>query len=580
MNSLPSHVISPDPPHEMPTSISDLQGALSERALRAARMLSPVFTAGYLIAYGVTGHASFLWVAAVTLVIGVSSLLRLRSKRHDVEFLIAASGIGFALIWPAVPDMVRGSLSAALVLFPMMGSLLLRPRARTRMAVLFAAIIIGQSAWAVVGALPPSTLFTHVAVSLLALFFGLRATRIFRRTMEGSESRATAAAEHYQGLFERVPSPIWEEDWSGVVEGLERLRESGVTDLRGHLRAHPDAFFRLWSTIRYLDVNPAGIALAGAGTRDEAIANVRPLPPPDPGAEGFIEEYQAVWDGRDRMTFEAMGSTVTGEPLDLQISWVAGRRPDGSLDLDRVVVAMTDVTALRTAQRQLDAMLQSKDELVASVAHELRTPLTGIMGLALEVRDNLAALDTQEAVELLDLIASESVEVTQLVEDLMIAARADLDTLAVRPETLDIRAEIDLVVSQLTGDKVPVVTVDHTTRAWADSLRLRQIVRNLLSNAERYGGPNVRVVVTTETGQLVLRVIDDGAGIPADLVDEIFTPFGQASANPSHPGSMGLGLAVSKRLARLMGGDLTYRYADGCVFELRLPASNETAVAV
>ena len=107
--------------------------------------------------------------------------------------------------------------------------------------------------------------------------------------------------------------------------------------------------------------------------------------------------------------------------------------------------------------------------------------------------------------------------------------------------------------------------------AWADPLRLRQILRNLLSNAERYGGTNVEIEVEHLNRFVVVRVRDDGTGVPPEHREAIFEPYVRGGGDSALPGSLGLGLAVSRRLARLMGGDLTYRWDGSSIFELTLP---------
>ena len=115
--------------------------------------------------------------------------------------------------------------------------------------------------------------------------------------------------------------------------------------------------------------------------------------------------------------------------------------------------------------------------------------------------------------------------------------------------------------------------------AWADPLRLRQIVRNLLTNARRYGGPNVTIEAGRTSTGTFLRVTDDGAGIPPADREKVFQPYTRAGGDVAMPGSIGLGLPVSRRLARLMGGDLVYQYEDGSVFELTLPDPARRAAA-
>jgi PAS domain S-box-containing protein len=389
-----------------------------------------------------------------------------------------------------------------------------------------------------------------------------------RREME---ERSRIHAERFRNVFERAPIAIWEEDWTGVGDGLEELRAAGVVDLAAHLHANPDQVLRLHERVRYIDVNPAGVTLTGASTKEEAFANTKPDPPPSPIATSFIKEYTAVWEGQDHMTLEAHGSRIDGEPLNLQISWAAMRDGHGQLDLSHVIVAMIDITDEKRAQHQLAALAASKDELVASVSHELRTPITTIMGMALELHDNPASFSADERDELIGIIADQSREVSNIVDDLLVAARSDLGTIVVRPSELQIRPELEQVLASSAPAATPVIAASDEVVAWADSLRFRQIIRNLVTNAGRYGGPTVCIAATIENDEVVLTVSDDGKGVPPGDEEAIFLPYVRSTRDGAYPGSIGLGLPISRHLARLMGGDLTYRYENGSVFELRLP---------
>lgn len=555
--------------------------SFNTRALQAGRVLGLVFAIGHFAAFAGTRHAAHIAVGLVALFIAATSDRRLRSGRADAELLLAASGIGLSLLWPVADDIIRGTLSAGLVLIAMVGAMVLPRAARVRLTVLFGVLIAGQLAWPLLGVTVPGATALHVAISGLALFVGLQAIRVARGILEVSAAETEVYAQRFRNIFDRAPIAIWEEDWSGIPQAIEELRSRGITDLRRHLHDNPDDFMRVWERIRYLNVNLAGMALVGATTSEAAIANVRPEPPPSPGATGFIEQFVALSNDIDHMSFNTNGSAVDGRPLDLHVNWLAPRAADGSLDLAPVIVVMTDITELRRTQLRLDQTVASKEQLVASVSHELRTPITGIMGVAFELRDHADEFSAKETAELIGLIADQSSDVALLVEDLMVAARADVETLAVRPETLNVRSELEQIIASSPLGSQPTIDVPADVTAWADSLRFRQIIRNLLSNAQRYGGDTVRIEGGADKGTVALRVIDDGDGVPVEKTEVVFEPYSRAAqGTKAYPGSMGLGLAVSRRLARLMGGDLTYRYENGSVFEVTLPSRDRHKLAV
>jgi two-component system, OmpR family, sensor histidine kinase KdpD len=114
-------------------------------------------------------------------------------------------------------------------------------------------------------------------------------------------------------------------------------------------------------------------------------------------------------------------------------------------------------------------------------------------------------------------------------------------------------------------------TVGVVPTVYADSGRVRQIVRNLLVNARRYGSAPIRVVVFGNGDEVIVEVRDHGDPIPADEVDRIFERYYRARQTPGVTASVGVGLTVSRELARLMGGDLTYHHDGESVFTLSLP---------
>jgi PAS domain S-box-containing protein len=384
------------------------------------------------------------------------------------------------------------------------------------------------------------------------------------------EESARLNADRFRNVFERAPIAIWEEDYSGVGARIEELRAAGVGDIRQYLAAHPDEAAGLIEQVRFIDVNPAGIALLGASNKAEALQGLSPEQMPEEVAAGFIDQFEAIWNGEDSITIEIRGATLEGRATDLALSWAVGRTAEGALDLGRVIVAIQDIAMIRQAERDLAALVESKDDLVASVSHELRTPITAILGMAFELRDHGEAFARDETKELIEIIADQSRELSNIVEDLLVAAWSDADTVPVRLEVVNLTTEFGIIVP--SGPTGPVVDVTRPILAWTDPLRFRQILRNLLTNASKYGGPNVKVTAISDGSTVRVQVSDDGPGVPLEDRNRIFDPYFRALGDRAMPGSLGLGLPVSRRLARLLGGDLTYRFDSVSIFELRLPA--------
>jgi len=227
----------------------------------------------------------------------------------------------------------------------------------------------------------------------------------------------------------------------------------------------------------------------------------------------------------------------------------------------------------------LRASNESKDKLLASVSHEIRTPLTAIVGLSEEIVANRSSMTAEELDELNGIIAVQSRELAELVEDLLVASRADLGNLSIRPEPTDLGEQVERVIDGLRESNPTNKMLEFTGgtgTALADPLRVRQIIRNLVTNAIKYGGDHIEVTVREREDIATIVVADDGAGVAEREANLIFERYYRSAQSPTQPGSVGIGLAVSRQLAEMMGGSLTY-VSDGShhQFELALPLATE-----
>lgn len=259
--------------------------------------------------------------------------------------------------------------------------------------------------------------------------------------------------------------------------------------------------------------------------------------------------------------------------------WVVMTRHEGRDQETYLAAIARDLTRVKSTQRRLEELITAKDVFVATVSHELRNPLTGIMGLAEELRDGFDDFGDRERHDLITLIAHQAAEMTALVEDLLVAVREDVGEVAIVPERVDVVAHLS-ELGAIHSTRVHWELPDQGVTAWADPQRFRQIVRNLLSNAERHGGRNIRVGISREDSRVLVWVSDDGGGVPPEEVERIFQPYARAAGTEVKKGSVGLGLSVARRLARLMGGELDYiQEGEWATFRLTVPAGEDLTVA-
>jgi signal transduction histidine kinase len=292
-------------------------------------------------------------------------------------------------------------------------------------------------------------------------------------------------------------------------------------------------------------------------------------------------------DGTSRMPHDELPleRARRGEAFDDQVVWfgeepgprralnITARRitdPDGG-DAGAVVVSR-DVTAELTA-------LRARDDLVASVSHELRTPLTSILGyLDLAIEDP----DTPETVRAgLDIAERNAERLLRIVADILAASSSSPSSVeaSLVPQLLDARE----LVGAAAADAAPraaarAITIDQTglepAAAWADPLRLRQVVDNLVSNAIAYNkdGGTVFVGTTSDGTSSWILVRDTGVGISDADRSRLFQRYYKAGGE--RRAGTGLGLAITRDIVRAHGGELALHTAPGVgsTFIVKLPA--------
>ncbi|MCY1340345.1 Sensor histidine kinase RcsC [compost metagenome] len=303
-----------------------------------------------------------------------------------------------------------------------------------------------------------------------------------------------------------------------------------------------------------------------------------------------------------RLEQELNQSDGFSAPIDLELElvdefgggWVhlsAVPKKDGELQMWNGVIS--DVTdrhrqeeALREAKEVAEAALRAKEGFLAMMSHEIRTPMNGVLGLV-EVLQTTELCDEQR--RLLALAKESGQALAQILDDILDYAKIEAGRLSITPEPLDLRELIDSVLSLLLpqahekglqlrlGVDARVPATVH-----ADGIRVRQILFNLLGNAIKFtshGSVRLHARVESMDSQsavVVVSVEDTGIGIPRDDIQHLFAPFVQSERSAARRfGGTGLGLSISRRLAELMGGQVTLESAEGVgtIASLRIPCS-------
>lgn len=259
-------------------------------------------------------------------------------------------------------------------------------------------------------------------------------------------------------------------------------------------------------------------------------------------------------------------------------------RADGqtvALQVTRVDVygsAATSVLTIRDMTRERRAE-RLKADFIATISHELRTPITPIRGYADLLKRRWDRMSEEKRASVLDTIEERADHLARLVDDLLIAARADTETaLRVDTTTVDLAAvaqEAAVAFPEVDGrlriaDSEPLLVE-------ADRTRVMQIIGNLVGNALKYTpeGTPIEITFARDASDVEVLVTDHGPGIAADEQERVFERFYRIEDPLTmRTGGSGLGLHISRQLARAMGGDVTLKSSpgQGCTFILRLRA--------
>jgi PAS domain S-box-containing protein len=396
------------------------------------------------------------------------------------------------------------------------------------------------------------------------------------------EERLLAAERRYEVLFNSSPDPYLVTDENGVIE-----------------RVNPAAVELLGTSAHPLVARTVGAFIDGAHYGD-LKARMKALP-----EGGRCEPWILQLRVDDSRTIPVEVSIVTLEwraDGGRVLCWLlndltAQRDAEESMQaLNRVLNARVAqrtrelelaLEGEQSARREAEAANRIKSELFARLSHEFRTPLHAVSGYLEILQQNIHGALTDDQRRDIERIHQAQEHLLALVN--MILDFAKLEGGPVELSMAEIPVEETLRVAQgLVAPQLAKKGIAYTHRrgdpsvtVFADREKVQQIVVNLLANAMKFTlpGGSVGLEWSVENETLLVRVRDTGLGIPGDMTEQIFEPFVQIRAPGSTPtGGTGLGLPISRDLARAMGGDIRVSsvVGIGSVFTLLLPLRKRT----
>jgi PAS domain S-box-containing protein len=361
---------------------------------------------------------------------------------------------------------------------------------------------------------------------------------------------------------------------------------SSTEDLESLLSSLPDAVYFKDARGRFLRANQAMADRLGLAEPRDAIGKTASEVPNVAAATALHRDDDAVLQSGEAQHFRLERWEATSGAVEWALVTRLPLRNRAG-DVVGMIGVFHDVTEQKRAEEKVQEAVRRRDQFLAMLSHELRNPLGAIVTATALLKKQLAE---NEHARPLAILQRQSLQMARLLDDLLEANRVTENTIELKREVVDLRA---VATEAAEGSRT---CMEARRVAFAadlgreplfvdgDPARLQQIQVNLLQNAAKYTAPggHVTLALTREADSAVLRVRDDGAGIPKEMLESVFELFVQGSRKLDRSqGGMGLGLTLVRSLVAMHGGTVS-AHSDGegkgAEFVVRLPLVPAPAV--
>ena len=377
----------------------------------------------------------------------------------------------------------------------------------------------------------------------------------------------------FKNLFEQSPVSIWEQDFSEVINLLNKKRKENP-NFKKYLRQNKDFIKECISKIKVLNVNKATLELLKVKDQNELVSHIRKT-----NSKRSVDAIR-----KELLTFALGANEFIGETEFL--------RTDGKLvsviikstlieSTNKVIATITDISALKKAKEKAEEADRLKTEFLNNMSHEIRTPLNGILGFSQML--NEPGLESNKRNNFVGIIQNSGNQLLNIIDDILEISRLGTKQVKVLEEEVclnDVLLEMFSIFDlKAKENKTPLYLKkelsNNESTILTDRTKLNKILSNLLENALKFTRDGfIEFGYKLKNNKLKIYVKDTGIGIKEEHKKLIFKRFSQAEKEISKKvGGLGLGLSIAKENAELLGGKISVKSKinEGSIFYVSIP---------
>jgi len=400
----------------------------------------------------------------------------------------------------------------------------------------------------------------------------------------------TLSEQRYRSLISQLPIGVQEEDYSSIKKVVDKLRYKGVKNLKEYLESHPKVLRKMVSSTRITSVNETLLKIHNAQSEQDFLEGEADI---DAWWDAeWVEFYAAEIDGLagpDKYyEAERVDTRVDGSYFETRSVSTLVRGCEDSWS--RVITMHEDITdrkrnevALIDAKMLAERASLAKSEFLSRMSHELRTRLNAILGFSqLNKKDEGSSENLQLNAQRINHAGKHLLTLINEILDLSQIESGEVE-LSMEPVSLvEVISDSIIWVDALANSRQVEINFDSEllgdVLVEADANRLKQVFLNLLTNAVKYNNQGGSVSISCSEpgkGRVRISIKDTGDGISADHLDQLFQPFNRLGAESSSTEGSGIGLVITRKLVKLMNGqlDVKSKVGEGSVFWVELQSA-------